>query len=131
MNASGSAPNNEIALYNELIDKLLRSSESALVLANAQKSAETAAPFLNRAKDIISLVQPARSEQDKISHERTNAFEAIKQNCLQRAQANEQGLTDNVLILILGLALSLLSFLAFVLYVFRPTTAVSIGAGTK
>lgn len=116
---TGSAPNNEIALYNELIDKLLRSGESALLLANAQKSPEAAAPYLKRADEISSLVRPARTEQDRISRERTTAFEAIRQNCLQREQSIEQVLTGKVLVLVLGLTCSVLSFVAFVLYIFR------------
>ena len=120
---TGSAPNNELGLYNELIDKLLRSSESALMLANAQKSQVEPNLFLKRAQDIFELIGSARTEQDKISQERTNAFEAIKQNCLQREQRIEHVLTGKVLILVLGLTFSVLSFFAFVLYIFRPTPA--------
>jgi hypothetical protein len=107
---ANSATNNEIAVYENLIERLLSNSESALVYANAPQSGEAAARFLTRSNNILEMVSKARAEQDEISRGRKDVFDAINRGCLQRDPDYQTGLTWKVVFFVLGLMSLLLTF---------------------
>ncbi|WP_371420517.1 hypothetical protein [Tardiphaga sp.] len=106
---ANSTANNEIALYNNLVEKLLKNSESALAYGNSQ-TGDASLRLVDRSKTVLEMANQARVEQDAISKGRRDVFDAVNHGCLQRDPGYQKGLTWEVTWLVLGSMFLLLAF---------------------
>ncbi|KWV59759.1 hypothetical protein AS156_30535 [Bradyrhizobium macuxiense] len=111
---ANSAANNEIALYGNLAETLLRSSENSFVLEHAPPAD---AGDTSRSSKILAMLNQVRTTQDKLAGEREAIFKAIDRGCLQPLEepGQQTTLTWKMVSLVLGALLLLLAFAYFVI----------------